>query len=59
MCDRFLQASECAENTAGLCSWNQLKEAAEDIIISFPEQVSELRDFDKFYYEEYFREKKD
>ena len=30
------------------CSWNRLKEAAEDVI-SFPEKVSELREVDKLY----------
>ena len=49
MCDRFLHETECAGNTVLPCSWNRLKEAAEDIIISFPEKVSELREVDKLY----------
>ena len=49
MCDRFLHETECAGNAVLPCSWNRLKEAAEDVIISFPENVSELREVDKLY----------
>ena len=49
MCNRFLHETECAGNAVLPCSWNRLKESAEDIIINFPEKVSAFREEDKLY----------
>lgn len=49
VCDRFVQETESAKCSDTTCSWDVLKEAAENVINDLPQQISQLRDTDRYY----------
>ncbi|CAB4027730.1 Hypothetical predicted protein [Paramuricea clavata] len=49
VCDRFVQKTDSAKYSDTTCSWDVLKEAAENVINDLPRQISQLRDTDRYY----------